>query len=46
MTKVSKMPISFHLFLATPLIGREPEGSVGTKLVNKAHGDFWEGIHP
>ena len=27
-------------------IGREPEGSVGTKLVNKAHGDFWEGIHP
>ena len=27
-------------------IGREPEGSAGTKLVNKAHGDFWEGIHP
>ena len=30
----------------TVLLGREPEGSVGTKLVNKAHGDFWEGIHP
>ena len=28
------------------LLGHEPEGLVGTKLVNKAHGDFWEGIHP
>ena len=26
------------------VIGREPEGSVGTKLVNKAIGNFWEGI--
>ena len=27
-------------YLEEVLVGREPEGSVGTKLVNKAHGDF------
>ena len=35
-----------NLHIKVLVLGREPEGSVGTKLVNKAHGDFWGGIYP
>ena len=38
-----------HLLVLTQhmyVMGREPEGLVGTKLVNKGRGNFWEGIQP